>query len=306
MKRTLLSSILISTLILFSNSLYSFKKEKKVATLKEMKKIMQKGYSYIPSGNTIYENDTVSLQGFFMLKGEVTNSNYREYLSFLKVNGKLEDYKKALPDTSLWTTSSIHNKKYTEYYFNHPAYNDYPVVNITREQAEAYCVWLTEIWRKNTGNQSLVFRLPMRAEYLRAANGSELKRPFAWDGPFIRKADGRYLCNHLALGNTNITRDPETNEFKVITEYDALLDAYFEENSFSDILAPSKSFFPNEFDLYNLNGNASEMVEEKDIVVGGDWNSPGYDVRNESTRKYSGASPYISFRPVMTFVENKN
>jgi formylglycine-generating enzyme required for sulfatase activity len=305
MKRTLLSSILISTLILFSNSLYSFKKEKKVTTLKEMKKIMQKGYSFVPSGNTIYENDTVSLQGFFMMKGEVTNMNYREYLSNLKVSGKIDEYKKALPDTTLWTTSSIHNKKYTDYYFNHPAYNDYPVVNITREQAEAYCVWLTENWRKNTGNQTLIFRLPKRAEYLRAANGSAMKRPFAWDAPFIRNKYGQIMCNHLALGNTNITRDPETNELKVVTEFDAIAEMHNEINPFTDVLAPSKSFWPNEFDLYNLNGNASEMVEEKDIVVGGDWNSPGYDVRNESTRKYTGASPYTSFRPVMTFVEIK-
>lgn len=305
MKRILLSSILISTLILFSNSLFSFKKEKKITTLKEMKKVMQKGYSYIPSGKTVFDNDTVSIQGFFMQKGEVTNLNYREYLSSLKTSGKLEEYKKALPDSTLWSSSTIYNKKYTEYYFNHPAYNDYPVVNITHEQAEAYCVWLTEVWRKNTGNQNLVFRLPKRIEYLRAANGSALRRPFAWDGPFIRKVDGRYLCNHLALGNTNITRDPETKEFKVISEFDALFDSYYEFSEFSDILAPSQSFFPNEFDLYNLNGNASEMVEEKDIVVGGDWNSPGYDVRNESTQKYSGASPLISFRPVMTFVEIK-
>lgn len=305
MKRTLLSSILISTLILFSNSLLSLKKEKKVTTLKEMKKLMQKGYSYVPCGNTIYENDTVSVQSFFMLKGEVTNFQYLEYLSHVKRSGNMDAYKKALPDTTLWTTTSIHNTKYTHYYFSHPAYRNYPVVNVTREQAEAFCSWLSEIWRKNTGNQSLVFRLPKRAEYLRAANGSALKRPFAWDGPFIRNKDGLIMCNHLALSNTNITRDPETNEFKVITEYDALLDAYFEENSSSDILAPSKSFWPNEFDLYNLNGNASEMVDEKDIVVGGDWNSPGYDVRNESTRKYSGASPYISFRPVMTFVGSK-
>lgn len=305
MKRTLLSSILISTLILFSNSLLSLKKEKKITTLKEMKKVLHAGYSFIPSGNTIFNSDTVSVQGFFMLKGEVTNLNYREYLSSLKTTGKLEEYKKALPDTSLWTTSTIYNKKYTEYYFNHPAYNDYPVVNITREQAEAFCVWLSEIWRKNTGNQSLVFRLPKRIEYLRAANGTALRRPFAWDGPFIRKPDGRYLCNHLALGNTNITRDPETKEFKVIPEFDALFASYYQLSEFSDILAPSKSFFPNEFDLYNLNGNASEMVEEKDIVVGGDWNSPGYDVRNESTQKYAGASPLISFRPVMTFVESK-
>ena len=305
MKRTLLSSILISTLILFSNSLYSFKKEKKVTTLKEMKKIMQKGYSFVPSGNTIYENDTVSLQGFFMMKGEVTNFHYLEYLYQLKRSGNMDTYKKALPDTNLWTTSSIHNEKYTQYYFSHPAYRNYPVVNITREQAEAYCVWLTEIWRKNTGNQSLIFRLPKRAEYLRAANGSAMKRPFAWDGPFIRNKYGQIMCNHLALGNTNITRDPETNELKVVTEFDAIAEMHNEINPFTDVLAPSKSFWPNEFDLYNLNGNASEMVEEKDIVVGGDWNSPGYDVRNESTRKYTGASPYTSFRPVMTFVEIK-
>ncbi len=276
----------------------AFKEKAPAASLKQMKKLLKEGYSFVPSGSTIIENDTVSFQGFFMMKGEVTNFHYLEYLSDLKRQGKTSEYQKALLDTAQWSLGTWKNSKYTDYYFNHPVYRNYPVVNVTREQAEAYCVWLSENWRKKTGNESLVFRLPKRAEFLRAANGNKMIRSFAWDGPFIRSNNGLVLCNHLALSNTNITRDTVTNELKVITNFDVYL-----SNPFTDITAPSISYFPNEFDLYNLNGNVSELVHENGIVVGGDWNSPGYDVRNQSVKKYSGASPMVGFRPVMTFIE---
>lgn len=261
---------------------------------------MKDGYVYVPSGKTLVEKDTVSTQGFFMMKGEVTNFMYLEYLSSLKQANKMDEYTAALPDSLAWRTPLAFQEPYVTYYFRHPAYRDYPMVNITRLQAEKYCAWLTEIWRKNTGNNELVFRLPTRAEFLRAANGSSVNRPYAWQGNGIRDNEGNVRCNHLALDNTTITRDQQTGEYKVIPYP---FDCYTGGQISNDLMAPSKSYWPNEFGLYNLNGNVSEMVAEDGIAVGGNWNSPGYDVRNQSTESFTKPSPMVGFRPVMTFVE---
>lgn len=271
----------------------------KTYSLKNMKNAMKEGYSYVPSGETLVEKDTVSVQGFFMMKGEVTNMNYLEYLYSLKTADRMEEYTAALPDTLVWRTPLAYGEPYVEYYFRHPAYRDYPVVGVSKAQAEKYCEWLTEVWRQKTGNNELVFRLPARAEFLRAANGSATHRPYAWDGCYMRNSKGDVLCNHLAFDNTCITRDPETGEFKIIPyPFDNFL-----QGQYNDITAPSQSYWPNEFGLFNLNGNVSEMVAEDGITVGGNWNSPGYDVRNQSTEVFTKVSSKVGFRPVMTFVE---
>lgn len=276
------------------------KAPKQIVSLKDMKKAMKEGYCYVPSGKTRVEKDTVSVQGFFMMKGEVTNLNYLEYLYSLKTANRMDEYTAALPDTSVWQLPLAYGEPYVTYYFRHPAYRDYPVVGVSKAQAEKYCEWLTEVWRQKTGNNELVFRLPARAEFLRAANGSAMDRPYAWDGYFIRDAKGLVRCNHLALDNTSISRDPQTGELIVIpypfSNYASALS--------SDITAPSHSYWPNEFGLFNLNGNVSEMVAEEGIAVGGNWNSPGYDVRNQSTEVFTTASSKVGFRPVMTFVES--
>jgi hypothetical protein len=43
------------------------------------------------------------------------------------------------------------------------------------------------------------------------------------------------------------------------------------------------------------------MISEKGTVVGGDWHSTGYDVRTESVKTVTEASPMVGFRPVVTF-----
>lgn len=267
-----------------------------------MKKVLKLGYAYIPSGKTIVDNDTVSCEGFFMMKEEVSNFSYKEYLFDLKKNGKNDEYLAAQVDSSKWSSNQILAPKYVQYYFNHPAYQNYPVVNITRQQAEKYCEWLTQVWRRNTGNENILFRLPTHTEFLRAANGSAITRPYAWEAPFLRRADGKFQCNFLAIDAGAISRDVETG--KLIVQ-DIHLD-YMElgGSNYADLTAPVRSFWPNEFGIYNLNGNVSEMVFEQNIAVGGDWNSPGYDIRNQSTKKFTEANPMVGFRPVMTFIES--
>lgn len=299
MKTTFLPISCIALVILFSFS----KPKKPIHDLEGMKKALKLGYSYIPSGKTLVDGDTVSCQGFFMMKEEVSNCSYQEYLFDLKQTNRLEEYKLALPDTTQWDTPSFHLRKYVQYYFNHPAYRQYPVVNVSRKQAENYCEWLTRVWRRNTGNESIVFRLPTRAEFIRAANGSSIDRPYSWNSPYIRRNDGRFQCNFLAIGAGAISRD-STGKL-VVKDFHMDYMASGEQADNADLTAPVRSFWPNEHDLYNLNGNVSEMVSEQNIAVGGDWNSPGYDIRNQSTKKFTAANPMVGFRPVMTFLELK-
>ena len=70
-------------------SFISGKKPSAKTALKTVKKFC----SYIPSGQTLVENDTVSVQSFYISKGEITNFQYQEFLADLKRKGELEKLK---------------------------------------------------------------------------------------------------------------------------------------------------------------------------------------------------------------------
>jgi len=298
MRATILSVFLIAVIAIFSFT----KPKKPIQDLNGMKKALKIGYSYVPSGKTLIDGDTIGCQGFFMMKEEVSNLSYKEYLFDLRKNGKMDEYKAAQVDSSKWSSGQILAPKYVQHYFNHPAYKLYPVVNVSREQAEKYCEWLTQIWRRNTGNETIVFRLPTRTEFLRAANGSSITRPYAWNSPYLKNGAGNFQCNFLTIGEGAISRDPETGKL-IVRDHSFGFPGNSAEGS-ADFTAPVRSFSPNEFGIYNLNGNVAEMVSGQNLAVGGDWNSPGFDIRNQSTKKFTEANPMVGFRPVMTFVES--
>jgi gliding motility-associated lipoprotein GldJ len=89
----------------------------------------------------------VTVSSFYMDETEITNNHYREYLYWTRnVFGAdyPEVYKKALPDTLVWRDKMAFNEPYVDYYFRHPAYNDYPVVGINWLQANDFCAWRTD------------------------------------------------------------------------------------------------------------------------------------------------------------------
>ncbi len=101
--------------------------------------------------NLFYEWDNiprrVTVPSFYMDQTEVANVDYLEYLYWLRrVFG--EDYPgvylKALPDTLVWREKLAYNEPLVENYLRHPAYHFYPVVGVTWEQANEYCLWRTD------------------------------------------------------------------------------------------------------------------------------------------------------------------
>lgn len=291
MKRTQLIFFLLSGIIFFS-----FASSKKTG-LKSAQKTLNNFCSFVPSGLSIVDGDTLSVQSFYMSSTEITNFEYNEFLSDLLKKGEHEKYDIAKIDSTGWTRFSdkMFMKPMADYYHNHPAYDNYPVVNVTKEGAELFCKWLTEKYQVlSEGQLKIAFRIPTRAEWMRAANGDKLNIPYSWGEAFLRNDKGIVRANFLAFGSENIARNSETGDLEVMRT------GYSNNHDGADFMAPSKSYYPNALGFYNLNGNVSEMISDGNYAVGGDWYSPGYDIRNESIKKTDGAQPTVGFRVVGT------
>ena len=89
----------------------------------------------------------VTVSSFYMDEVEVTNLDYCEYLHWLS-HVYASDYRflytQALPDTAGWRSRMAYNEPFVELYLRHPAYEEYPVVNVSWTQASKYCEWRTD------------------------------------------------------------------------------------------------------------------------------------------------------------------
>ncbi len=107
-------------------------------------------------------------EGIQYSKYEVTNAEYSFFLEDLKKKGtEIAPYER---HSELWSEESYGfegNEPFMRNYHWHPAFDDYPVVNISHEAALAYCTWLTEKTAKPKKGKSIVYRLPTYEEFMK-------------------------------------------------------------------------------------------------------------------------------------------
>ena len=231
--------------------------------------------------------------------------------SFIKRNNV-----KIYPDTLCWVRDFAYsyNEPMTRNYFWHPAFDDYPVVGVSWETANAFCYWRTKLWNSYMGAvegqvNSEDFRLPFEHEWEYAARGGHDQAPYPGGGYYTRNAKGCLLAN-FKPGRGNYPEDGGL--------YTVKADAYF----------------PNDYGLYNMAGNASEWTssafhenaysfihdlnpdlryDSKDddseaykrkVIRGGSWKDIAFFLQT-GTRHWEyedTTKSYIGFRCALTFL----
>ncbi len=268
------------------------KQKKKM--VKVLAKFDKKHYIFSRSGSFEYQGKKISIQAFFIQSNEVTNLEYRTFLFDLLIQGRKAEFDIAKPEQENWTQLLGGDlKAMEEQYFSHEAFNDYPVVNVTRAGAEMYCDWLTKAVNATVENDKRIndVRLPTRAEWFMAASGEGQFLPFPWGGNKSTNEDGCYLANFNPKPTTT-----EMNEEKALSQDGAMF------------TAKTGTYNP-ERGMYNLSGNVAEMVYEaynsksKPGTAGGSWLNSEEEIKLNGPDPYEGVTsghPGIGFRVVVT------
>jgi len=258
-------------------------------------------FVYIPSGKLMLNKErSLSVQGFFMLKHEVSNIFYNEFLAHLEKENRTEDLAIANRKPEYW-----YSKPFEETYHQHPAYEDYPVVTISKQGAEMYCDWLEKIWQKKYPDMIIEVRLPVEYEWVYAAKGGYDFVPYPWGGFYIRNGKGQVLANFKRIGGTEITYDRKNDKYRVLADE-------FPKHQVNTT-APVLSYVPNNYGLYNMSGNVAEMISTNSLsgghrTKGGCYDSTARDIQIEGVDEFEGwtePSKFIGFRPVISVHSKK-
>jgi gliding motility-associated lipoprotein GldK len=255
-------------------------------------------------------NKRVTISQFFMDDTEITNNEYRQFVNAMltdSVSTLGEEYimTKLYPDTTVWRKDfTYHNgDPMTEYYYNSPAFDMYPVVGVSWLGAREFCKWRSAILNeyRTTEGQALAprFQLPTEAQWEWAARGGKASAKYPWGNPYVANGKGCLLANFK----------PQRGN------YDADGYAY---------TAPANAYNPNDYGLYNMAGNVAEWCldayadastvftwdlnlvnddpnEPRKIVRGGSWKDVAYylETGTRSWEYQDATRSYIGFRCVM-------
>lgn len=289
---------------------------------------------YLPSGTLNFvpsdsdydpkKPSFISVKGFYLCAYEISNFNYAEYLYYLKRTDEAA-YQIARPDTLVWKHKLTYCEPYVEYYFQHPAYRDYPMVGLTHAQCEKFCEWLTKIYNENPErkHKKVRYRLPTKNEWYYASvckadekksrkKETDEKRVynsydalFPWGTFFLQNTEGLWLANFKPISQSSI----QTIEGTFIVDGKEIKNRFYIGNAraenmgvagnlmdASDVTAPVFSYWPNSMGFYNLAGNVEEFVAEYGITKGGSWNDTGYYLRNDVEESYDSTNEQTSAR----------
>ena len=214
------------------------------------------------------------------------------------------------PDTTCWINDfdNAYNEPYTRMYFSHAGYNNYPVVGVSWEQANAFSNWRTDFLKRSIGKEGVYiepYRLPTEAEWEYAARAGNSETPFPWEETLPYDERGCFYANFKPMDG------------------DYVRDGHI-------ITSPVGTYAANDFGLYDMAGNVSEWTStaftesidkltsdvnpeyrydaspedpyrlKRKIVRGGSWKDVSQNIRSDlRTWEYQNEQrSYIGFRNV--------
>ena len=226
----------------------------------------------------------------------VYETRVRDFAAFVATHPQL--------DGTNWNHALYHNQTPVS------AGPDFPVVNVSWNDARAFCAWLTKTERQaGTISGKEIFRLPTDAEWSWAVGiggregegtpkekNSKIPDVFPWGIQFPPPPGAGNFADQAAL-----------NYFTNWPHIDGYNDGFV-------TTAPVGSFKSNVFGIYDLAGNAMEWCDDfyngtngQRVLRGGAWINCGPKSLWSSYREHAGAnrcSVATGFRPVLVTHED--
>lgn len=238
-----------------------------------------------------YKNFVRFNDNLLVSKFELTNEEYKAFLNELKISSQTEKLKKCLPDSALWAAMSDYSygSPYMSHYHFHPAYNKYPVVNISKEAIDLYCTWLTEKYNTSTKRKykKVEVRLPSEKEW-KMFSSSLPGHNLPWYGTFPYIMDSKKKGSVCFLANLK-TKDYTTGDYNYV--WDGGL-----------ISLPVGKYPANRIGLYDVIGNIAEYTSDGK-VKGGSWANTLEESTIEKVQDFSIPDPRVGFRLVIEIIE---
>jgi sulfatase modifying factor 1 len=228
------------------------------------------------------------------------------------------DTVKVVPNSNVWSMDFPNSQSdiMKNNYFTNKAFNNYPVVGVNWKQARAYAFWrgiISGSQDENLKDFNLKFNLPTEAQWEYAASGGENNVLGNVTDNIVPSYKNKKSKKDLPLANFKQGEGSYTKDGSTYT-------------------LPVKSYAPNIFGLYNMEGNVAEWtldayspsarefvddlnpallydapdndvdVMKRKVVRGGSWKDNA-EFLNAATRNYEVqdvAHSYIGFRCVMS------
>jgi formylglycine-generating enzyme required for sulfatase activity len=219
----------------------------------------------------------VTVSSFYIDQYEVTNAEYREYLSQLSP----EERREKMPDSTVWEEARMQEN--WEAYFKSDYYSDYPVLAVTWNEAQAYC-------------KAQDKRLPTEAEWEYAARGGHIGRVYPWEGMSTRNEEGDYLANF------NPPEGYTADGYAFTAPVDAFPPNDWGLYNVAGNVAEwtLDAYTPSYDNISDFNPRYRDEDESRRVVRGGAWNSDsfsiGVGVRDAQPRDTASVS--VGFRCV--------
>ncbi|HEY6161602.1 MAG TPA: SUMF1/EgtB/PvdO family nonheme iron enzyme [Bacteroidia bacterium] len=276
--------------------------------------IDEKLYTKVGEGKVQFKGNPLGVDAFVIRNFAITNLEYKVFLADLFENGRADELKRAMVNMDLWNAYGC--SSLSTVYFLDERYNNFPVVNVSREGALLFCKWLetriTDHYKvKRSNERKLKVRLPYDYEWIYSAKYGYAQIPdcggyntiYDIKEGLVDKSFLRRMSQIKKEDRKNATYMDElfaTNRYGL--DEKSILQIFEKGIRYNGEVSPD-SIYPSGMSVLGKAGHVSEMINDYDgkpVIMGSCWASREQYLEMLGRFNASGGSPFVGFRVVIT------